>query len=49
MTIIDYVLISIAVVAGIYTVYRLFMGWRNSTFRQDEGRTEPDRLNASQL
>ena len=47
MTIIDYLLISVAAVAAIYTVYRLFLVWRNSSFRQDEGRTEADRLNAS--
>jgi hypothetical protein len=36
MTIIDYLLIGGVVAAAFYTVYRLFLGWRNSAFRQDE-------------
>lgn len=47
MTIIDYLLVCVAAAAAIYTVYRLFLGWRNSTFRQDEGCAEPERLNTS--
>ena len=47
MTIIDHLLIGVAATAAIYTVYRLFLGWRNSTFRQDESRTESERLNTS--
>jgi hypothetical protein len=36
MTIIDYLLIGGVAAAAIYTVYRLFLGWRNSTFQTDE-------------
>jgi len=36
MTIIDYLLIGVFGALTIYTVQRLFLGWRNSTFRQDE-------------
>jgi hypothetical protein len=46
MTIIDYLLIGSVVAAGVYTVYRLFLGWRNSTSRQDEERTS-EQVNAS--
>jgi hypothetical protein len=36
MTIKDYLLIGAVAAAAIYTVYRLFLGWRNSAFRQDK-------------
>jgi hypothetical protein len=36
MTIIDSLLIGVAAAAAIYTVYRLFLGWRNSAFPQDD-------------
>jgi hypothetical protein len=36
MTIIDYLLICGIAAAAIYTVYRLFRGWRNSAFTPDE-------------
>jgi hypothetical protein len=36
MMIIDYLLIGGAAAVAIYTVYRLFLGWRNSAFRQEE-------------
>jgi hypothetical protein len=37
MTIIEYLLIGSIGVAAIYTVCRLFVGWRNSTFLQGGG------------
>jgi len=40
MTIIDYLLLGIAGAAAIYTVYRLFLGWSNSTFQQESNRPE---------
>jgi hypothetical protein len=46
MTIIDYLLIGAVAAAVAYTVYRLFLGWRNSTLRQDEERTS-EQANAS--
>lgn len=36
MTIIDYLLIAGVAAAVIYTVYRLFLGWRKSAFTPDE-------------
>jgi hypothetical protein len=36
MTIIDHLLLAVASAAAIYTVYRLFLGWRNSAFPQDK-------------
>jgi len=38
MTVIDYLLIGSVAAAVVYTVYRLFLGWRNSTSRQDKER-----------
>lgn len=46
MTIMDYLLIGSVAAAVTYTVYRLFVGWRNSTSRQDEERTR-EQVNAS--
>ena len=46
MTIIDYLLIGGVGAAVVYTAYRLFLGWRNSTSRQDEERTN-EQANAS--
>ena len=40
MPIIDYLLIGGTAAAAIYTVYRLFMGWRNSTFDEVERKHE---------
>ena len=34
MIIIDHLLIAAVAAAAIYTVYRLFLGWRNSAFPQ---------------
>jgi hypothetical protein len=42
MTIMDYLLISGVAAAAFYTVYRLFLGWRNSAFPQDESETAGD-------
>jgi hypothetical protein len=39
MTIIDYLLLGGVAAAVVYTVYRLFLGWRNTTLRQEEERT----------
>ena len=33
MTVIDYLLLGGVAAAAIYSVYRLFLGWRNSIFR----------------
>jgi hypothetical protein len=40
MTLIDYLFIGAAAAAAIYTVYRLFLGWRKSTIQQDDRNTE---------
>jgi hypothetical protein len=42
MTIIDYLLIGGVAVAAVYAVFRLFLGWRNSAFPQDERETSGD-------
>ena len=36
MTLIDYLLLAGFGAAAVYTVSRLFMGWRNSVFTHDE-------------
>jgi hypothetical protein len=36
MTIIDYLLIGGVTAVAIYTMYRLFRGWRNLAFTHDE-------------
>jgi hypothetical protein len=47
MTITDYLLIGVASAAVIYTVYRLFLGWRNSPFPQRESEKSRKRNAAS--
>jgi len=41
MTILEYILVGGLAAVAIRVVYRLFVGWRISTFRQDEAGTEP--------
>lgn len=36
MTVTDYLLLALLATLGLYTGYRLFVGWRNSTFRPKE-------------
>jgi hypothetical protein len=48
MTIVDYFLIGVTTVVAIYTVYRLFLGWRNSAFALNES-ADSDERNATHL